>query len=174
MTVLAWRAIGPDEFMQEIGAAARQGRETKYALQVGLKDLDFEMDEELARAWGVRLPFQSVSHAERALRERAIRPAIFLEEDDTLHQVAAFDPEPVGLSGFMGCVTHSLALTDRGLFEVGRYSALSLSGENHSWQWFLHRRLAMPEQVHAWIEEDRLTERQVVERCFKAMTGRSR
>ena len=90
MSALAWRAVGPDEFIGEIGEAVRQGRETKYAFQVGLKDLDFEVDEELARAWGVRLPFQSVVQAEQALRERVIRPAILLEEDDTLHQVAVF------------------------------------------------------------------------------------
>jgi hypothetical protein len=174
MSEQEWRAVSPNEFIRELGEAGRQRRETKYAFQVGLKDLDFEVDEELVRVLGIALPFQDVDQAERALRERVIRPAIFLEEDDTLHQVAAFDPDPVGLSGFMGCITHSLALTDQGLFEVGRYSALSLSGQNRFWQWFLQRRLATPEQVHTWSEQAGLTNLQVVENCLQAMTGRSR
>jgi len=33
--------------------------------------------------------------------------------------VLAFDYQPVDYRGFIGCITHSLALTDKGLFEEG-------------------------------------------------------
>ena len=174
MSELEHRAVTPDEFISELEEAVRQRRENKYAFQVGLKDLGFEIDEDQARAWGVTLPFQSIDQAERALRERVIKPTTFLEDDDTAHQVATFDPEPVGFSGFMSCVTHSLGVTDLGLFEVGRYPAMNLASQGRYWQWFLHRRLATPEQVAAWKEQDSLTSLQVVERFFEAMTGRSR
>jgi hypothetical protein len=52
---------------------------------------------------------------------------IFVEEDDTQHQVLVFDHQTVGYSGFMGCVTHSLALTDQSLFDVGREPVISIS-----------------------------------------------
>jgi hypothetical protein len=74
----------------------------------------------------------------------------------------------------MRCVTHSLALTDLGLFEVGRYPAMNLASQYHYWQWFLHRRLATSEQVTAWKEQDNLRDDQIVEQFFEAMTGRSR
>ena len=174
MSELEWRAVAPDEFISELEEAVRQRRENKYAFQVGLKDLDFELDQDRARVLGVILPFQSIDQAEGALRERVIRPNNFLEDDDTQHQVAAFDPDPVGSSGFMNCATHSLALTDLGLFEVGRYPALHMAGGHCYWQWFLHRRLATPEQVLGWREQDNLTHFDVIERFFSAMTGRSR
>ena len=56
----------------------------------------------------------------------AIQPMIFIEYDNTRHQVLTFDPRPMGYSGFMDCVTHSLALRDLGLFEVGHYPAMKL------------------------------------------------
>jgi hypothetical protein len=174
MSELEHGAVAPDEFISELEEAVRQRRENKYAFQVGLKDLGFEIDEDQARALGVTLPFQSIDQAEQALRERAIRPTTFLEDDDTAHQVAAFDPEPVGLSGFMSCVTHSLAVTDLGLFEVGRYPAMNIASQGRYWQWFLHSRLATPEQVAALKEQDSLTSLQVVEQFFEAMTGRPR
>ena len=174
MSELEHRAVSPDEFISELEEAVRGRRENKYAFQVGLKDLGFEIDEDQARALGVTLPFQSIDQAERALRERVIRPNTFLEDDDTAHQVAAFDPEPVGFSGFMSCVTHSLAVTDLGLFEVGRYPAMNIASQGRYWQWFLHRRLATPEQVAAWKAQDSLTHFDVIERFFTALTGRSR
>jgi hypothetical protein len=174
MSELENRAVAPDEFIRELEEAVKQRRENKYAFQAGLKDLGFEVDEDQARVLGISLPFQSIDQAERALCERVIRPNTFLEDDDTTHQVAAFDPEPVGFSGFMSCVTHSLAVTDLGLFDVGRYPAMNLASQHGYWQWFLHRRLATPEQVAAWKEQDSLTSLQVVERFFEAMTGRSR
>lgn len=85
-----------------------------------------------------------------------------------------FDPEPVGFSGFMRCATHSLALTDQGLFEVGRFQAMSLINQNRYWQWFLHRRLATPEQTTYWKEHYHLSGPQVVDRFFEAITGISR
>ena len=174
MSELKYRAVSSDEFTRELEEAVTQRRENKYAFQVGLKDLDFEVKQDRARVLGISLPFKCIDQAEQALREGAIRPNAFLEADDTSHQVAAFDPEPVGFSGFMNCATHSLALTDLGLFEVGRYPALHMAGQYRYWAWFLHRRLATPEQVHAWRERDKLTSLQVVERFFESMTGRSR
>ena len=174
MSELEWRAVAPDEFISELEEAVRQRRENKYAFQVGLKDLDFEVDQDRARGLGVRLPFPSINQAEQALREWVIKPNTFLEDDDTQHQVAVFDPEPVGASGFMSCATHSLALTGLGLFEVGRYPALHMAGQYRYWQWFLHRRLATAEQVLGWTEQDHLTHFDVIERFFNALTGRSR
>jgi hypothetical protein len=174
MSELEYRAVAPDEFTNELEEAVRQGRENKYALQVGLKDLGFAVDQDRARVLDVRLPFQSIDQAEHALREQVIRPNTFLEDDDTQHQVSVFSPEPVGFSGFMNCVTHSLALTDQGLFEVGRYPALNMPSQCRYWQWFLHRRLVTPEQVAEWGEQEDLTSLQVIERFFDAMTGRAR
>jgi hypothetical protein len=174
MSELEWRAVAPHEFISELEVAVRQRQENKYAFQVGLKDLDFEVDEDQARLLGIKLPFQDTDQAECALREHVIRPTTFLEDDDTEHLVSAFDPEPVGFSGFMSCVTHSLAITDRGLFEVGRYPAMDLASQQRYWQWFLHRRLATSEQVAAWKEQNHLSSLEVVEQFYEAMTGRAR
>jgi hypothetical protein len=173
MSELEWRAVAPDQFISELKEAVRQRQENKYAFQIGLKDLDFEIDQDQARLLGISLPFQDIDQAELALRERVIIPTSFLEYDDTLHQVAAFDPDPVGFSGFMSCVTHSLAMTDLGLFEVGRYPALNMASQQRYWQWFIQRRLATPEQVLAWREQHRLTDLQVVDLFLEALTGRS-
>ena len=176
---LEFRTIsGPEEIKAfldylEADARARADPETKYTFQVGLKDLDFEVDQEKAKVQGVALPFQSVDQAERALREGVIRPTTFLEDDGTEHAIAVFDPQPVGFSGFMDCVTHSLALTGQGLFEVGRYPAMNLASQNRYWQWFLHRRLATREQVAAWQEKNDLSAQQVVELFFEELTGKS-
>jgi hypothetical protein len=174
MSELELRAIAPKELITELEGAVKQRRENKYAFQVGLKDLDFEIDEDQIKTLGVALPFQNIDQAERALQERVIKPTTFLEDDDTEHLVAVFDPEPVGVSGFMGCVTHSLALTDQGLFEVGRFPAMNIASQNRYWQWFLHRRLATPEQIATWKEHHHLSSTQVVEQFIEAMTGRSR
>lgn len=149
-------------------------RENKYAFQVGLKDVDFEVDASKVRALGLIMPFHSIEQAEQALRERVITPRMFLENDGTEHRLAAFEPEPVGFSGFMEGVTHSLAATDHGLFEVGRYPALSLAGHPRYWQWFLHRRLATAERVAAWRADYGLSTDQLVQRLFLAMTGRQK
>ena len=112
-----------------------------------LIDLDIAVDEEKATAQGVALPFRSIEAAEAALRSGVIRPTLLVEEDETRHE---FDPTPVGYSGFQDCVTHSLAVTNHGLFEVGRFTAVSLNSTQKDWQWFLHQRLASPEEIAAW------------------------
>ena len=82
-----------------------------------------------------------------------------------------FHPQPVGYSGFINCVTHSLSLTDLGLFEVGRYPAVSLDRPGYYWQWFLHRRLAMPGQVGEWQKQEGITGEQLVNNSYQAITG---
>ena len=74
-----------------------------------------------------------------------ITPREFIELDETAHQVVEFDPAPVGYSGSANCVIHSLAKTDRGLFEVGRYPAMDLERQTKTWQWFIHCRIEAPE-----------------------------
>jgi len=121
----------------------------------------------------VTLPARDIEEAEYLLQERVITPKKFIEEDKTVHEVMEFQPEPVGYSGFANCVIHSLAQTNQGLFEVGRYPAMHLVSQKHYWQWFLHQRLATSEQAAAWQEEHHLSPQQVVERIYTAMTGRS-
>jgi hypothetical protein len=170
MTDLEWRAVTPDEMIQELTETVRRMKEDKYAFQVGLTDLDFEIDEPTAQTLGVTFPLRTITQAEHALQEGAITPTLFLEDDETSHQVVAFTPTPVGFSGFDNCVTHSLALTDQGLFDVGRYPAMNIHNNSRSWQWFLHRRLATPEQVAMWQEAYNLSPDQLVARIVAAMT----
>jgi hypothetical protein len=85
----------------------------------------------------------------------ALRCFMHIEDDNTEYVVMVFDYRPVGYNGFMDCVTHSLALTDHGLFEVRRYSVVSLSAPGHYWQWFLHRRLATTEDVHYYCDRSK-------------------
>jgi hypothetical protein len=68
----------------------------------------------------------AVERAERYLRAGVLRPVQLAESDGTRHQVLEWDPAPVAYSGFMGCVTHSIVVTDRGTFEVGRYAAMNV------------------------------------------------
>ena len=149
MSQLEVKRVSPEEFLREIDDAVRQRQENKYAIQVGLKDLRFEIDQDKAKILGTSLPLPGVGEAEQALRQRVIKPATFLEVDDTEHQVIIFDPRPIGFSGFMDCAIHSLALTDHGLFEVGHYAAVNLVGQSPYWQWFLHRRLATTAQAES-------------------------
>jgi hypothetical protein len=104
---------------------------------VGLKDIDFDVDENRLEVLGLSLPFRSIDQAEEAMRSSVIQPGKLLEHDGTLHQILAYDGKPVGYSGFMGCVTHSLALTDKGLFEVGRYPGVSLTEPGKQLQWLI-------------------------------------
>jgi hypothetical protein len=168
---LEWRAVTLEEIIQDFTETVRRLKEDKYAFQVGLSDLDFAIDEPAAHTLGATFPLQTIAQAEQALREGAIAPTLFLEDDETVHQVVAFSPTPVGFSGFENCVTHSLALTDQGLFEVGRYPAMNLASHQRAWQWFLHRRLATPEQVAIWQEAYHLSPDQLVARVLAAMTG---
>lgn len=171
MSEIEWRVIEPEEMIREIADSVRQSRENKYAFQVGLKDLDFDVDQDQLTAAGINLPFRNIDQAEHALSAGVITPTLLIEEDDTRHQVLVFDHRPVGYSGFMGCVTHSLALTDLGLFEVGRYPAMSLASQSRYWQWFLHRRLATPEEIHAIQETYGWDHRELLQRSITALTG---
>jgi hypothetical protein len=171
MTSIEIRGMDPDEMIREIEASVRLHRENKYAFQNGLKDLDFEVDQDLLISLDLNTPFQTIGQAEKALISRAIVPKTFIEYDGTEHKVTAFDARPVGYSGFMECCTHSLALTDLGLFEVGRYPAVSLDKPGKHWQWFLHRGLATPEELHKWQETHQLTAEQLLGRVYAAMTG---
>ena len=151
MKELEFQTIGsPEEisaFLDSLEASiqARTDPETKYDFQIGLKDVEFAVDEEKARELGIILPMGSIDEAEHALQARVIAPTKLDEEDDTSHQVLEFDPTPVGYSGFDNCAIHSLAQTDLGLFEVGRYAAVKLATRSKTWQWFIHRKLKTPQ-----------------------------
>ncbi|MCJ7700632.1 MAG: hypothetical protein MUO62_03535 [Anaerolineales bacterium] len=127
-------------------------------------------DDELLKLHGVTLPFPSIHQAEQALQAKIITPSQFLEYDDTEHQVLVFDPRPVGFSGFMDCVTHSLSVTNQGPFEVGRYPAVNMPAPNRFWQWFLHRRLATVDEINGLEENQSLTAEQFVENVYQAFT----
>jgi len=166
-----WQAITPEEMIQEIEEFIQRSRENKYAYQVGLKDVVFDIDEDRLEVLGLTLPFRRIDQAEEAMRNGVIQPGKLMEHDSTMHQILAFDHRPVGYSGFMDCVTHSLALISLGLFEIGRYAGVSLSEPGKQWQWFIHRRLATPEDLHEWQEIHQLTAEQLLERVYSAMTG---
>jgi hypothetical protein len=127
MPQIEWRGIAPEEVTRDIENSIRLYRENKYALQIGLKDLDFDIKTEYLEALGLKLPFQFINMVEQALRIGLITPTLFVEVDDTRHQVVVFDHRTISYSGLMDCVTHSLALTNQGLLEAGRYPAVSLS-----------------------------------------------
>jgi len=169
MGEIEWKPITPEELHKDIDSIVLKQRENKYAFQIGLRDLDFDINHDLLRANGLTLPFSNIDLAEQALAARAIQPLKLIEEDGTEHQVLAFDYKPVGFSGFMDCVTHSLAITNHGLFEIGRYSAVSLGEKNKYWQWFIHRRLATQEDVKRTMEIDNLTPENFLEEVRRAL-----
>jgi hypothetical protein len=171
MQEIVWRRIEPEEMIREIEVIVHQSRENKYAFQVGLKDLDFDVNQDQLGALGMSVPFQSIDQAEFALCSGGITPKELVEYDDTRHHVLAFDHHPVGYSGFMNCVTHSLALTDHGLFEVGRYPAMRSASENRCWQWFLHRRLATSEEVGEIQETYHWDYGELLQRTLSVLTG---
>jgi len=173
---LEFREVTGKELVEKLEALVKQmsDPEKKYQLQVELKDVEFEADEARAEALGIEFPVGSIGEAERCLREQVIMPVRFAEQfDETVHQVAAFDPTPVGYSGFMGCVTHSLALTDQGLFEIGRYPAVSLTEPSKVWQWFLHRRLMTAKEVEELGKAGR-SPQEILELVYEGVTGKSR
>jgi len=172
MSQIEVRKVTPDEMIREIEDSVLLQRENKYASQVGLKDVDFDVNQGLLETQGLVLPFSSIQMAERALTERVIVPKLFIEYDNTNHEVIEFDPTPVGYSGFMDCVTHSIALTDKGLFEVGHYPAMDLSSANRYWQLFLHRRLATPEEIHSIQESYGWDHKELLNNVIAALTGR--
>ena len=135
------KAVGPGELVEEIERLVEQRRRDKYSLQVKLQDVSFSFDEERAEAQEVDPEMSSIERAEAYLRKGILEPVEFVEYDGTVHQVLEWDPTPVGYSGFMSCVIHSIVVTDRGTFEVGRYAAMNLSDFSKVWQWFIHRKL---------------------------------
>ena len=171
MTPIEWQAMTPEEMIREIETFVQRSKENKYAYQVGLKDVDFDIDENRLEVLGLSLPFRSIDQAEDAMRNGVIQPGKLIEYDGTIHQILAFDHRAVGYSGFMDCVTHSLALTDNGLFEVGRYPGVSLNEPGKHWQWFIHRCLATPEELHDWQETNEISAEELLERVYTAMTG---
>lgn len=171
MAPIEWKWVTPEELVHEIEQTVNQYRENKYASQNGLKDLDFEVDHDLLLSLDLNTPFQTIAQAEKALSSGVITPKTFLEYDGIEHQVIAFDPRTVGYSGFMECCTHSLALTDLGLFEVGRYPAISLASPGKHWQWFLHRKLATAEEARTWQSEHQITPQQFLAAAYSALTG---
>jgi len=171
MSEAEWRGRTSEESIRYSENSDRRYKEKKYAFQVGLKDLDFVIDEDKIKALGKALPFQTISQAEEALCSKCIIPRLFIEEDETMHQVLVFDHRPIGYNGFKNCVTHSLALTNQGLFEVGRYSALSLSPQSRNWMWFLHRRWATPVEVAQIQESYKWSHHELLEHTYQSLAG---
>jgi hypothetical protein len=115
--------------------------EERYSFQVKLENVKFAFDEEAASALELDPEMSAVERAECYLREGILSPVRFAESDGTRHQVLEWDPTPVAYSGFVGCVTHSIVVTDRGTFEVGRYAAMDIQTLSKVWQWFIHRKI---------------------------------
>jgi hypothetical protein len=113
----------------------------RYSFQVKLENVEFAFDEEAASALELDPEMSAVERAERYLREGVLSPVQLAESDGTRHQVQEWDPTPVAYSGFLGCVTHSIVVTDRGTFEVGRYAAMDIQTLSKVWQWFIHRKI---------------------------------
>jgi hypothetical protein len=152
MADLEIRFLSPEQMGREFEEMLKRQQENKYAFQVKIVDVDVAIHEEVAARLGVTLPFHTIAEAEAALRSGVMTPTLFDEEDGTRHEVLAFDPTPIGYSGFQNCATHSLAVTNHGLFEVGRFAAVRFHTAQKEWQWFLHRRLATAEDLAAWQE----------------------
>jgi hypothetical protein len=143
------RPVTRRELVEELEALVEQmsDPEKKYQMQVGLRGVEFDVDEERVLEMGIALPVSSIDEAEDCLQGKVLVPTQLVETDGTVHDVLAFDPRPVGFSGFMDCVTHSLVITDRGLFELGRYPAARLTQAGKAWQWFIRRRPLTAEQL---------------------------
>ena len=130
-----------------------------------------------AAAIGFFLVMQSLNVARQARFERlsgysrAVVEFLGMRVSREQYLLFYYENRPVGYSGFMDCVTHSLALTDKGLFEVGRYPGVSLTEPGKQWQWFIHRRLATPEELHDWQETHEISAEEFLERVYSAMTG---
>jgi hypothetical protein len=116
-------------------------QEERYSFPVKLENVKFAFDEEAASALELEPEMSAVERAECYLREGVLSPVQFAESDGTRHQVVEWDPTPVAYSGFMGCVTHSIVVTDWGTFEVGRYAAMNVRTFSKVWQWFIHRKI---------------------------------
>lgn len=165
-----YKFVSSVEVTGDFPKSEKLDQDNKYKYQVGLKDLDFDLDYERIKVMGLRMPFQGISQAEHALKNQAIYSNKLTENDNTEHQVLIFDHRTVGYSGFMNCVIHSLVLTNQGLFEVGRYPAMGLSTEGRYWQWFLHRRLATVEDINEWCEHQSISSEQFMQNAYQALT----
>lgn len=170
----------PKAFVEELGALARARNdpETKYQFQIKLQDVEFSVDEGKAQELGFSLPGKSVDEAEQALRKGVLNPTRLVEQwDETAHQVIEFDPTPVAFSGFANRVTHSLAMTDRGLFEIGRYPAVDLARQTWTWQWFIHRRVLAAEGVEE-LQKVGMSSQEILDlfcrTVYMGLAGRSR
>jgi len=148
MDELEVKPVTPKELIATIKAILEDQANpvTKYKNQVGLKNVTFAFDKERAQRLAMSPELTNIERAELYLRKRILVPFEMVEYDGTTHKVVAWDPTPVGYSGFAGCVTHSLILTDKGLFEVGRYAAVNISDFSKVWQWFIHRRVGSTNQ----------------------------
>lgn len=76
------RTIGPGEigeFLRELEQKVEvtTNPETKYNFQVGIKDVEFAVDEEQAGALGVILLARNIEQAERLLQAGVIAPKMF-------------------------------------------------------------------------------------------------
>jgi hypothetical protein len=171
MADIECQGVDPEDMIRELQESLQKSHENKYAFQVGLKDVDFDIDQEKCRALDINLPFRSIDQAEEALSQGIILPIELIEFDDTRHKVLVFDHRPVGYSGFMDCVTHSLALTDHGLFEVGRYPGVSLTEPAKQWQWFIHRRLATDEEMADLLQSRDQVPSELMESIYRALIG---
>lgn len=136
--------VTPEEMMEALEDAVERRRRDKYSFQVKLSNVTFDFDEDAASALSLDPEMSRLEQAERYLREGVLVPTAFAESDGTRHEIVEWDPTPVANSGFMGCVTHSIVVTDRGTFEVGRYPAMTLETFDKVWQWFIHRRIDEP------------------------------
>jgi len=162
----------PGDFIKDLKARAwaLSNPERKYHLQVGLKDMEFDVDQEKAKKLGLSFPVSSIGEAERALQAGVIAPTRFAETgDDTVHRVIEFDPTPVRYSGFASCVAHCLAWTDHGIFETGRYSAMSIADFSKTWQWFIHQRRMTAGQVKE-LEEAGMSPQEILDLVYEEVT----
>jgi hypothetical protein len=135
------QAVDGETLAREPEALVERARGEKYAFQVKLEHVEFAFDEKAASALELDPEMSAVERAERYLRAGVQRPVQLAESDGTRHQVLEWDPAPVAYSGFPGCVTHSIVVTDRGAFEVGRYAAMDIQTLSKVWQWFIHRQI---------------------------------
>jgi hypothetical protein len=152
------------------GDTLRRSRESKYASGVALQDVGFAVDEERCQVLQVTFPLGGVEQVEQALQAGIITPISFLEPDGTQHQVKAFDPAPVGLSGHGEHIVHSVGLTDAGVFEISRAPSNDDAGLPGCWEWALDRRLVGADRVRAWQWRYRLSDLQIVDLVFETLS----
>ena len=100
-----WRPTNGETLARELKRPIEWTRgPEKYRGLVRLREMEFEIDGHRAEEAGISFPLPGIEEVEA-----------FVEFDGRT-TVLVFYARPVGYSGFMDCVTRSLALTDRGLF----------------------------------------------------------